>query len=124
MFQKVSKNTDQRVLIINEWEEAFNTMQEVGYFQGALPWRVWPTARNNGVLPCAQPQLTANSNEFDISAVVPSVLHENWSAKDRERAEVLYPCGMQLYTHRVSVDVRFVAGSCKRSQRRTKMLYI
>ena len=39
---------------------------------------------------------TAGSSANDISSVVPTVLHPEWTAKDRERAEVQSPCQPML----------------------------
>ena len=86
LFIKLVKNQENYTKVMNQWENDFDTMARDGYFTPGLPWTPWPAPRaRQSVCPRVN---AAKTSAYDISTVVPSVLHPGWTAKDRERAEV------------------------------------
>lgn len=86
LFAKLVKNQENHTKVMNQWQKDFDTMARDGHFTPGLPWAPWPAPRaRQSVCPRVD---AAGTGAYDISSVVPSVLHPGWTSKDRERAEV------------------------------------
>lgn len=89
LFAKLVKNPENYTKVMNQWQQDFDSMATDGYFTPGLPWAAWPAPRARESV--GSRVNAAETRACDISSIVPSVLHAEWTTKDRQRAEVQSP---------------------------------
>ena len=95
LLPKICKPQSKAETCLAIWEADFETLRTKGYFQPGLPWKPIPNVMHSN---SGRAKNDSSTRTEEIVAI-PDVLHDGWTRKDRERAEVRRMCVREVWWH-------------------------
>ena len=89
-LKKWCKDGDQFEALQSSWTATMNDLASNKHITEAIPWIAIPTEQFRSRDASQRPQLSVRNTEAHVRQNIPQILHANWTASDRERANQVY----------------------------------